>query len=82
MNLSERITNPLDDMDIMKALIEIPFSREFYYWRLIYFRSIKSGLIDKGLDDAETQAQAKAKNEFFSFIFNKMKKILYQQKIH
>lgn len=70
MNLSQRITNPLDDINTIKALIETFDNKNFYYSRIItYNKHLKNEETDMSTQEAYDNSM----NKFSLFIFNKMK---------
>ena len=74
MNLSQRIANPLDDINIMKTLIEIStYDATLYYDKITYCGNNQNWNSDKRIDIVDRKVHDKSRYKFYSFIFNKMK---------
>lgn len=73
MNLSQRIVNPLDDINTIKALIEMSNYNEPLYFKIISYRNVQARNINKEIDIIDYKTRDTAEDKFYSFIFNKMK---------
>lgn len=72
MNLSQRITNPLDDINIIKRLIEMStYDTTTYYDKIT--RNSQDWNIKNKINIIDQKAHDKSQDKFYSFIFNKMK---------